>query len=95
MYTPTPSLVKELREGFSAEKCATTLLDVVTTLLGAIGVRVQTKIVHIDEDAKVDVSKVAGCVNDLTAVMSAIMAGSRVNVFQMWEDKNVSKPKSR
>jgi len=91
MFTPTQSLVKQLREGFSAEKCAHTLLEVVTTLLGAIGVKVQAKVIGVNTKSKVDVKTVAKSVNDLTAVMSAIMAGSKVNVLKMWEDKNVKK----
>jgi len=94
MFSPTPGLVKNLREDFSAEKCAQALINVMTVLMAAIGVRIHAKVIKVEKDAPVDSAAVVQSINDLTAVMSSIMAGSKIDVMKMWEGKNVAKPKT-
>jgi len=94
MFQPTQEIMKHLREGFSAEKCATALMDTAVLIASSFGVAVSYSIKDVEEGAEVDGDALTKGVNDLTAVMSAIMAGAKVNVLTMWEKKNVKKPKT-
>lgn len=90
--TPDKALIDKLRKNFSHKLVAEELLNIIKELCAAIGVKINTQIVEIDEKHKVDTNVVMGGIPRLSSIVAAVYAGSAINPLHLIEEhQNVTK----
>ena len=89
---PDSDILVELRNEFTTLKCAELLARVTRDICAALGVTIEYKVTHVDNEPKIKRTVIADNLSGLITIISAVLAGAKVNPISVLKDNyDVSK----